>query len=155
MSSWDIPWCLGGDFTIIRFPSDGSTSSRSSWVMREFSSFIDSCNLIDPPLEGARFSWSSHEMKRFLCYLALTNFSSRLSEKIISKEFIKLPFRKSLRTVFPFFFGMRKSLEVDVLLNSRIYGLRWMASMTLSNVFGMNWMLLAPSVLFWKRNGTF
>ena len=29
--------------------------------MREFSSFIDSCNLIDPPLEGARFTWSSHE----------------------------------------------------------------------------------------------
>jgi len=33
----------------------------SSWAMREFYSFIDSYNLIDPPLEGARFTWSSHE----------------------------------------------------------------------------------------------
>ena len=30
-------------------------------AMSDFSDFIDSCNLIDPPLEGGRFTWSSHE----------------------------------------------------------------------------------------------
>jgi len=29
--------------------------------MSDFSDFIDSCNLIDLPLEGGRFTWSSHE----------------------------------------------------------------------------------------------
>ena len=61
MSSWDIPWCLGGDFNVIRFPSERSTGGHLTWAMRDFSTFIDSGNLIDPPLEGARFTWSSHE----------------------------------------------------------------------------------------------
>jgi len=34
MPSWDIPWCLGGDFNIIRFPSERSTCGRLSsfWI---------------------------------------------------------------------------------------------------------------------------
>jgi len=62
MSSWDILWCLGGDFNVIRFPSERSSGGHLTWAMRGFSAFIDSCNLIDPPLEGARFTWSSHEV---------------------------------------------------------------------------------------------
>jgi len=58
MSFWDILWCLGGDFNVIRFPSGG----RLTWAMRGFFAFIDSCNLIDPSLEGARFTWFSHEV---------------------------------------------------------------------------------------------
>jgi len=42
------------DFNIIRFPSERSTSIPLSWAIRDFSNFIDSCNLIDPPLEAAR-----------------------------------------------------------------------------------------------------
>jgi len=61
MSSWDILWCLGGDFNVIRFPSERSSGGHLTWAMRGFSAFIDSCNLIDPPLEGARFTWSSPE----------------------------------------------------------------------------------------------
>ena len=61
MSSWDIPWCLGGDFNVIKFPSVRSIGGHLSWLMREFSNFIDSCILVNPPLEGACFTWSSHE----------------------------------------------------------------------------------------------
>lgn len=50
MSIWDIPWQLGGDFNVIRFPSKRSTERRFTIAMREFSS-INSSNLIDPPLE--------------------------------------------------------------------------------------------------------
>ena len=75
MSSWDIPWCLGGDFNVIRFPSERSSGGRSSWAMREFSSFIDGCNLIDPPLEGARFTWSSHEERGRSCVISHRSIS--------------------------------------------------------------------------------
>jgi len=59
MPSWDIPWSLGGNFNLIRFLLERSTSGSLSWAMGEFSIFIDSCNLFDPPLEGARFTWSN------------------------------------------------------------------------------------------------
>ena len=78
------PWCLGGDFNVIRFPSERSTSGRLSWAMREFSIFIDSCNLIDPPLKGARFTWSSHEEVP-----VLSRIDQRLIGKITSRGFIK------------------------------------------------------------------
>ena len=80
-------------------------------------------------------------MRMFLFYLALIDFSYKLSGKLTFRGFIKLPFRKSLQTIFPFFRGLGKSLEVDVLLNSRVCGLRRMTLVTLSNLFGMNWMV--------------
>jgi len=61
MSSWDIPWCLGGDFNVSRFALERYIGGRLSLPMRELSNFIDSCNLVDPPLEGACVTWSSHE----------------------------------------------------------------------------------------------
>ena len=33
-----------------------------SLLMMEFSDFINGCGLIDPPLEGGRYTWSSHEI---------------------------------------------------------------------------------------------
>jgi len=33
---------------------------RLTSAMTDFLDFIDSCNLIDPPLEGGHFTWSSH-----------------------------------------------------------------------------------------------
>ena len=47
MSVRDIPWCLGGDFNNVRFPSDRSTRGRMSSAVIEFSDFIGSCSLID------------------------------------------------------------------------------------------------------------
>ena len=75
MSSRDIPWCLVGDFNVIRFPSERSTDGCLSWLMREFSNFINSCNLVDPPLEGASFTWSIHEEVRVLSHIDRFLFS--------------------------------------------------------------------------------
>ena len=62
MSQWDIPSCLGGDFIIVRSPYETSSGGRLSSVMLEFSNIINSCGLIDLPLEGCHCTWSSHEV---------------------------------------------------------------------------------------------
>ncbi|XP_059635931.1 uncharacterized protein LOC132278132 [Cornus florida] len=54
-----LPWCLGGDFNSIRSPFERSTGGRWSPEMTQFSDFIDGHLLIDLPLEGATFTWSS------------------------------------------------------------------------------------------------
>jgi len=87
LSSWDIPLCLGGDSNVIRFPLERYTGGRLSCVMREFSIFINSCTLIDPPLEGARFTWSSHDEVPTLSHIDW--FSYSIDWKITSRGFIK------------------------------------------------------------------
>jgi len=53
-----------------------STGGHLSWPMREeFSNFIDSYNLVDPPLEGACFTWSSHEKVPMLSHIDRFLFS--------------------------------------------------------------------------------
>jgi hypothetical protein len=37
---WVLPWCLGGDFNIVRFPSERSNDSSYSFGMMDFLDFI-------------------------------------------------------------------------------------------------------------------
>jgi len=46
---------------MVRFPSERSIRGMLSITMREFSNFTNSRSLIDPPLEGGRFTCSIHE----------------------------------------------------------------------------------------------
>ena len=39
-SWWGVPWCVGGDFNVVRYPSERLGSDRITPDMREFSEFI-------------------------------------------------------------------------------------------------------------------
>jgi endonuclease/exonuclease/phosphatase family metal-dependent hydrolase len=48
-----------GDFNSIRFPSERLGCSRLTPAMTEFSDWIDSSSLVDLPLVGGQYTWSS------------------------------------------------------------------------------------------------
>ena len=52
-------WCVGGDFNVIRRSSEKLGGSRLTSNMRDFDSFIRECELLDPPLRNASFTWSN------------------------------------------------------------------------------------------------
>ena len=56
---WDVPLCYIRDFNIIRFPSEWLGGLRLTLAMEAFSEFIEELNLIDLPLEGESYTWSS------------------------------------------------------------------------------------------------
>ena len=47
LSWWDLPWCIGGDFNVIRFPSERSGGRCINASMREFSDFTFERSLMD------------------------------------------------------------------------------------------------------------
>ncbi|KAG2711493.1 hypothetical protein I3760_04G079300 [Carya illinoinensis] len=52
-SWWGLPWCIGGDFNVVRFPSEVSGTRRLRPAMEDFSEFVFDLNLVDLPLAGA------------------------------------------------------------------------------------------------------
>ena len=56
---WSIPWCCFGDFNIVRFPSERLGGTHLTPAMERFSKFIKDLNLIDLPLKGGSYTWSS------------------------------------------------------------------------------------------------
>ena len=60
---WEVPWCYIGDFNIVRFPSERLGGSRLTSAMENFSKFIEELSLLDLPLEGGSYTWSSRSDK--------------------------------------------------------------------------------------------
>ncbi|XP_042939460.1 uncharacterized protein LOC122274488 [Carya illinoinensis] len=59
-SLWSLPWCIGGDFNVTRFPSEHIGRPSPSSAMTDFAKFICEQELLDIPLVGATFTWSSN-----------------------------------------------------------------------------------------------
>lgn len=47
LSWWELPWCIGGGFHVVRFPSERPSGAGYSTAMEEFSDFIFMQNLVD------------------------------------------------------------------------------------------------------------
>ena len=56
---WEVPWCYIGDFNIACFLSERLGGSRLTPAMENFSEFIKELSLLDLPLEGESYTWSS------------------------------------------------------------------------------------------------
>ena len=56
---WGVLWCSFGDLNILRFPSERSDGTCITPAMERFFEFIEDLNLIDLPLEGGSYTWSS------------------------------------------------------------------------------------------------
>ncbi|RVW53031.1 hypothetical protein CK203_072745 [Vitis vinifera] len=55
---WSDPWCVVGDFNMIKFPFKRSRGGRLSSAMRRFLEVIEDLELRDLPLQGGHFTWS-------------------------------------------------------------------------------------------------
>ncbi|RVW17271.1 Transposon TX1 uncharacterized 149 kDa protein [Vitis vinifera] len=70
---WRDPWCVGGDFNMIRYPEERSRGGELSASMRRFNEVVEDLELKDYPLQGGFFTWrgglnnqSQSRLDRFL-----------------------------------------------------------------------------------------
>ncbi|XP_028067083.1 uncharacterized protein LOC114269911 [Camellia sinensis] len=69
---WGVPWCVGGDFNVVRCMAEKSRVISGLGSMRRFSLFIDEMELVNFPLQGGSFTWSgSGVMSRIDRFLVL------------------------------------------------------------------------------------
>ncbi|XP_058096321.1 uncharacterized protein LOC131241982 [Magnolia sinica] len=78
--SFPGPCCFVGDFNVIRFAEEHSRKRRVSSAMEEFSDWIQSHELVDLPLFGARFTWSNGRQ---------TPIQSRLDRFLLSTDWLE------------------------------------------------------------------
>ncbi|GMJ04145.1 hypothetical protein HRI_004083700 [Hibiscus trionum] len=67
-----LPVVLGGDFNIVRRPEEKLGALVQHRAMGDFPDFIEDLGLVDLPLNGGSFTWSSHREE--LSYYRLDKF---------------------------------------------------------------------------------
>ncbi|XP_042952212.1 uncharacterized protein LOC122289294 [Carya illinoinensis] len=75
-SWWDIPYCIGGDFNITRFPSERSGASSMGSAMADFSALLFDLDLVDLPLVWGNFTWSNGKLKALKNDLKIWNLET-------------------------------------------------------------------------------
>ena len=89
ISWWDLPWCIGGDFNIIRFPSEILGAASCTWAMYGFSNFISLHGPMDIPMDGGLYTRSNtsstSRIDRFLFSPLLADHFTMFTQKRLSK----------------------------------------------------------------------
>jgi hypothetical protein len=87
---WGLPWCVFGDFNVIRFPSERRGCTRLTSHLMDFLDFIEESHLVDLPLGGGQYTWCSgsenpsmSRIDRFLISADWEDYYSDASQKLL------------------------------------------------------------------------
>ncbi|XVE81889.1 hypothetical protein DITRI_Ditri15bG0102300 [Diplodiscus trichospermus] len=69
LSNVEIPWCLGGDFNVVRSSEEKIGVVYNQTAMSQFSNFIENMGLVDMPLTGGKFTWCNNRASPTFCRL--------------------------------------------------------------------------------------
>ena len=126
---WGDPWCIGGDFNVVRFSGERNREGSITGPMRRFSQVIDDLELKDLVLHGGIFMWKEGLGKQR--WLDWIDFWFQKSGITSLGELIRAFSRNQHQiTVRYYWMGVVGLLEVPCLSSSRTCGLRWRVSTT-------------------------
>ena len=87
---WKDPWCIRGDFNVVRFPIERRGCLRMSVTMRHFCEVIDELGIKDHTLSSSEYTWcgglnnsSASRLDRFLVSDDWEDQFSGLVQKIL------------------------------------------------------------------------
>eukprot|EP00268_Persea_americana_P015739 TRINITY_DN17396_c0_g2_i1.p1 TRINITY_DN17396_c0_g2~~TRINITY_DN17396_c0_g2_i1.p1 ORF type:complete len:145 (-),score=23.46 TRINITY_DN17396_c0_g2_i1:183-617(-) len=63
-SLWSVPWCIGGDFNMVRFPYEKKGSRNLTYSTERFEDFINNNELIDLPSVHRNYTWSNNQERQ-------------------------------------------------------------------------------------------
>ena len=119
-SLWSDPWCVGGDFNVIRLPSEIRNCLNLSSAMRRFSEVIDELQLRDLPLVGGSYTWCGGLNNRLAS--RLDRFWSQRTGRVTFPTFLKACCRNPF-LIMLLFCWMEEELEAEKpLFASKICG---------------------------------
>ncbi|XVE89968.1 hypothetical protein DITRI_Ditri20bG0039100 [Diplodiscus trichospermus] len=109
MSNFEVSWCLGGDFNVIRHPEEKIGASFNFAAMSQFSDFIEETGLMDLPLMRGQFTWCSNRAFPTFC---------RLDRFLVDPEFL-LKFQGLYQKLLPW------SLSDHHLVSLEVESINW------------------------------
>ncbi|KAF5177633.1 hypothetical protein FRX31_032778 [Thalictrum thalictroides] len=82
LRAWsDLPWCIGGDFNVTRFVHERRGRQHITRFMSEFEELVENLNLVDYPLQGARYTWTNGtSFSRIDRFLATADWEAHFSQ---------------------------------------------------------------------------
>ena len=90
---WRDPWCLGGDFKVVRFPRERNRASSLTGPMRRFSQVIDDLELKDLALRVGTYTWKEGlgnqrmaKLDRFLVSEEWDNYFRGVYQCVLPKQ---------------------------------------------------------------------